>query len=64
MTEQNREYLSSKNLIYIAQERAMAPGVSVGWTRVIKPPHVKNGRLIALHVSDEIMKLIEKQSEA
>lgn len=54
------EEIDTKNLIYIAQENALAPGISKGWRKIIKPKWLKNGRLIAVNVSDETMDAIEK----
>ena len=55
--------VNSKNLIYIAQERAFATNSSSGWRRVIKPSYIKNGRLVSLNVSDELMHLIEEEQD-
>lgn len=57
------EIKDTKNLIYIAQERAFAPGCSSGWKKIIQPKSIKNGRLVGLIVSDKLMKAINKEME-
>ncbi|GEM_PF-1991497 len=57
--------ISTKNLIYIAQERAFATNISSAsaWPKICKPRGVKHGRLKALNVSDETMAMIERDIE-
>lgn len=55
------EEMKPNNLIYIAQERAFAPGISKGWKKIIQPSWLKHGRLVGVNVSDELMRLIEKE---
>lgn len=43
---QGRE--EAQTVYYVAQERAMAPGVVTDWPDVIKHPKDKNGRLVKL----------------
>jgi len=38
---------------YVAQERAMAPGIVTDWPAVIKHPTNKNGRLVKLPVREQ-----------
>lgn len=48
----NKEAYETRTTYYVAQERAMAPGIVRDWPKVIPHPTDKNGRLV--NATDEI----------
>ena len=38
--------MKENGVYYVAQEIAMAPGISDGWPEIIPAPHTRNGRLV------------------
>ena len=52
--------VNGRNLIYIAQERAFAPGIAGEWPKIIKHPKSKNGRLVAVNLTNTLMRKIDQ----
>ncbi len=52
-----------KVTVYIAQERAFAPGIVKEWPKVIPHPTDKNGRLVKVEFSERGNKRLIKKLE-